>query len=94
MPNHFGPEWTTSEIAILTTMRRRGCTIREIAQVITNRSHRSIESKAKHLKLPSLYKPTPPINPPARRPRPDHNAIPRAGKTTLPPLPSLQLADE
>jgi hypothetical protein len=78
--------WTEREIAQLAELRRAGRSNQEIAQTL-GRSVAAVGTKARSLKLPFRnYVPTPPPQPPGHRVR---LHIPRAGKVTLPPLPSL-----
>jgi hypothetical protein len=81
-------DWTQEDIQLLRQLRAAGLSYDEIAAAL-HRSTAAIGTKARQLKLPARhYVPTPPQ--PKRGPA--HRVrlhIPRAGKTTLPPLPSL-----
>lgn len=77
--------WTPKEIALLTQLRARGLSARQIQQHMPNRDTKAIENKCRHLKL---HRDQPTSPKPAQRSH--HQDTPRAGKTTLPLLPSLQ----
>ncbi len=80
--------WSAAEIAKLKKWRAAGVTYEEIATRL-GRSRNAVRSKANDIGLPPLRTPAEL----ARRRSPDAPApepVQRAGKTTLPPLPSLQ----
>lgn len=83
--------WSPTDLRILTELRLAGRTNREIAQIL-DRTPRAVEHKAKALKIPSAYAPTPRQLYQQRRQQrraTTQTDIPRAGQNTLPPLPSL-----
>jgi hypothetical protein len=80
--------WTQRDIELLRELRQAGHNNPEIAARL-NRSVLSVKCKARQLHLPSNYHPTPPPTTPRRATRSPSRHIPRAGKSTLPPLASL-----
>lgn len=83
--------WSPNDLRILRELRLAGYTNRQIAQTL-DRSPRAVEHKAKALKIPSKHAPTPRQLYQQRRQQrraTTQTDIPRAGPTTLPPLPSL-----
>lgn len=77
--------WTADDIARLRELRAQGLMNEEIAEQM-HRSKISVANKATRLHIPSAYVPIAPKRGVRTTPR---SAIKRAGKTTLPPLPSL-----
>ncbi|HEY2617837.1 MAG TPA: hypothetical protein VGI78_10900 [Acetobacteraceae bacterium] len=83
-------EWPRDEVRILIEMREQGYTSPQIGARI-GRTAKAIISKARALRLPrSMARPVAPQQAAHRE-----TALPieRAGKTTLPPLPSLSGKD-
>lgn len=78
--------WTKLETEELKRLRAEGYGAIEIGRRM-QRTKSSIDSKLRQLKLPSMYKPTPPK--PGQPKRERAEPAPRAGAVTLPPLPSL-----
>jgi hypothetical protein len=76
--------WPKDEVEKLRAWRSAGIGNSEVGKRL-NRTVASVTAKVRSLKLPPLdTKPTPPV-----RPRVHPPEVPRAGRTTLPPLRSL-----
>lgn len=86
MTAHHGNEWTRHEVERLREWRSAGHGPVELAARL-GRSVGSVTAKIKKLGLPPLVER--PAPPPRDEARPVMQPIPRAGKVTLPPLPSL-----
>ncbi|HEY2419290.1 MAG TPA: hypothetical protein VGH84_15310, partial [Steroidobacteraceae bacterium] len=76
--------WPKDEVEKLKAWRSAGIGSTEVARRL-GRTVASVAAKVRDMKLPALAtKPTPPV-----RPRVHPPEVQRAGRTTLPPLPSL-----
>jgi hypothetical protein len=82
-PGRPAPVWTDDEIAQVRHMRANGVPEWRIARTM-GRSPYAVAALMRKLRLPAVNHGA---AKPERAPEPD---IPRAGKTTLPPLPSLE----
>jgi hypothetical protein len=83
-------QWTPADEKQLRQLREQGVSIDKIAKMI-HRSHSAVTRKCRAMGLTNqtLHRVAPsPKTTPSDEPRTD--AIDRAGKTTLPPLPSLR----
>ena len=80
--------WPHDEVLFLIRLREQGCSYSEIARQL-NRSEHSVSSKVRILLKDGTLKPHPKSYRPKVVAAPVQE-VPRAGKHTLPPLPSLQ----
>lgn len=81
--------WPKDEVEKLVAWHAAGIGNLEMAQRL-GRTVTAVKAKVRALKLPARHVvPTPPVR---QRVRAPENPVQRAGKTTLPPLPSLSNA--
>jgi IS30 family transposase len=82
-------QWTPADEKQLRQLREQGVSLDKIAKRI-GRSHSAVVRKCRAMGLTNqtLHRVAP--SPKATGDKPKHAAVNRAGKTTLPPLPSLR----
>jgi hypothetical protein len=77
-------DWSDEETQLLRELWAAGVSEAAIGREIGGRSKHMVHGKARRLGLPQRPNPAPPVRPRVRPPE-----VHRAGRTTLPPLPSL-----
>ena len=77
-------DWSDEEIVLLRELWAAGVSETAIGRAISGRTKHMVRGKAKRLGLPARPNPAPPVRSRVRPPE-----VHRAGRTTLPPLPSL-----
>jgi len=77
-------DWSDEEIVLLRELWAAGMSETAIGGQLGGRTKHMVHHKARRLGLPARPNPVPPV-----RPRVHPPEVHRAGRTTLPPLPSL-----
>jgi GcrA cell cycle regulator len=77
-------DWSDEDVERLRELWAAGVSLSAIGREIGGRTKHMVQGKAQRLGLPARPNPVPPVRPRVRPPE-----VHRAGRTTLPPLPSL-----